>query len=497
MVLRRYTVRILTLAAVAAAVAIAPNVVRADPASPAAAGDFQPYVGAINGDDVYVRSGPTEGFYATSKLNKGDRVTVVGVRGLDNDYLKIVPPDGSFCYVARSYVELAPGNSTAGKVTRSDLIVRAGSTLNGKMNTMLMKLDAGDAVQLVGTQDDVKYYKIAPPSGAYLYVKKALVSAVPNAGPVSVPLAAQAKDHEPLATDPIAPAKVVAVPPAPAPAPVAQVTPPVAPAPVAPAPEPVTPAPAPAPAVAVATPTTKPAADDAAVASAKMAAPATTQPTVVARAIPTTRPTLTAREQFDRAETEFARLSAMPLDKQPLDGLKWRYKTLAKDASLPSSLRQTAASRQSALALRIEARGQFIEANRVATEAAAKQKALTAEQQELTERVKEQEVTTFAAVGTLRISSLQQSGTTLYRLTDPNTGRTVIYVRSNDPKYAGLLNQFVGVRGMITQDAALSLRYVTPTDAGPVDMAKVNNGISAAVTPPSLLAKGATASVGN
>jgi hypothetical protein len=502
MALRQSSVRVLawTAVAVAAAIATGPSAVRADPA-----GDFQPYVGEVTADDVYVRSGPTEGFYATSKLNKGDRVTVVGIRGLDNDYLKVVPPDGSFCYVAKAFVELQPGSTTAGKVTRSDLIVRAGSTLNGKMNTMLMKLDAGDAVQLVGPQDDGKYFKIAPPPGAYLYVKKSLVSAVPNTPPVAVPLAAQANDREPIASDP-APAAPKPAAPTPPPAPVAVAPqPPVPPQPVAIAPAqplvPATPAVAPEPtppAVALATPTTKPAdvGDAAALASAKLGTPATTRPSAVAIIHPTTRPVLSAQEQFDRAETEFARISSLPLEKQPLEGLKWRYKTLANSTALPAALRQVAEGRESALALRIDARGQLVEANRSATEAASRERALTAEQQELSQRVKDQEVATYAAVGTLRISSLQQSGPTLYRLTDPNTGRTLIYLRSNDPKYADLMNQFIGVHGAITQDEALSLRYVTPTDAEAVDAAKVNYGISAVVSPPSLLPKSSTASVG-
>jgi hypothetical protein len=484
------------LAAVTAVATFAPAFVRADPpAAPVstAAGDFQPYVGEVTGDDVYVRSGPTEGFYATSKLNKGDRVTVVGVRGVDSDnYLKIVPPDGSFCYVAKSYVELVPGSTSAGKVTRSDLIVRAGSTLNNKMNTMLMKLDAGDAVQLLGTQDDGKYFKIAPPPGAYLYVKKSFVSPVANAGPVSVPLTAQANDREPIATDPPAPAT---------PAKVAVATPP---APVEPPPVAVAPAapvviPPPAAPVAVATPATQPAVggNPAALASAKLAAPATSQPTVVAvaRPTPTTRPVLTSRQQFDRAEKEYARISALPLDKQPLDGLRWRYKTLAADTSLPGSYRQTAASRLAALTLQIDAQAQLAATARQAAEAAAREQALTAEQQELAERAKQEAVTTYAAVGTLRVSSLQQSGPTLYRLTDPVSGRTVIYLRSSDPKYAALLNQFVGVRGSIMQDGNLSLRYIAPTDAEVIDQAKVGNGIGATVIPPSLMAKG-TASVG-
>ena len=59
------------------------------------------------------------------------------------------------------------------------------------------------------------------------------------------------------------------------------------------------------------------------------------------------------------------------------------------------------------------------------------------------------------------MSSLQQGNATLYRLTDPATGRTIVYLRSNDPKYASLLNQFVGVRGDLTSDERLRMKIIT------------------------------------
>ena len=72
-------------------------------------------------------------------------------------------------------------------------------------------------------------------------------------------------------------------------------------------------------------------------------------------------------------------------------------------------------------------------------ESAKRQQALKAEQQELADQIKKNDVALYAAVGTLRTSSFQSGQTTLYRLTDPQTGRTVVYVRSNDPKYATTL----------------------------------------------------------
>ena len=59
--------------------------------------------------------------------------------------------------------------------------------------------------------------------------------------------------------------------------------------------------------------------------------------------------------------------------------------------------------------------------------------------------MKQKDVKVYTAVGTLRTSSIQQGGQIMYRLTDPQTGRTVCYLRSDDPKYGTLLSQFIGV----------------------------------------------------
>src|SRR4051812_48328959 len=54
--------------------------------------------GVINANAVFVRSGASDNDYPVMKLDKGAQITVVGKRF---DWLKIVPPDGSFCYVSK------------------------------------------------------------------------------------------------------------------------------------------------------------------------------------------------------------------------------------------------------------------------------------------------------------------------------------------------------------------------------------------------------------
>ena len=145
------------------------------------------------------------------------------------------------------------------------------------------------------------------------------------------------------------------------------------------------------------------------------------------------------------------------------------------------------------LKIRATAQKDLLDTQKMKTDADARQQALKSENEELADRVKKTEITMYAAVGTLRISSLQQSGATMYRLTDPGTGRTLLYVRSGDKKYAEMLNKFIGVNGDIAEDTGLNLKVITPKSAELVDPAKVNTNVSATVIPPSMLLKTASA----
>src|SRR4051794_14088002 len=81
-------------------------------------------LGQINANAVYIRSGASDNDYPTMKLDRGGEITVVGIK---NDWLKIIPPEGSYCYVAKAYVEKR-GDGSVGRVTNA-LNVRVGSAL--------------------------------------------------------------------------------------------------------------------------------------------------------------------------------------------------------------------------------------------------------------------------------------------------------------------------------------------------------------------------------
>jgi uncharacterized protein YgiM (DUF1202 family) len=406
-------------------------------------------VGEINTNQVAVHSGPSNSFYPTTKLKKGDKVTVVGKKG---EWLKILPPEGSFSYVPQVYVARR-GEGKVGRVN-SPLNVRAGSSLNSMKTTVQTKLDVDQDVTIVGVEDE--YFKIVPPEGAYLYINALYVTPQKVTGsqlakadgtdakgapevhagpgtPTTPGQTAEPKDggtQEPLVSKtPDQSTKVVAG-------------------------------------------TTQPGGDDA---SGQTAEPSS-RPTVASTA-----------EEFQKAEADYEAAAKQSILEQPVEKLLERYTSLQKTGGLTGMNKRIVDARVTALKMRADAKAQMVAFRKSQDEAAEKTKALKAEQTEIGDRLKQTQVALYTAVGTLRVSSLQQGQTPLYRLTDPGTGRTVVYIKSNDPKFAGMLNQFIGVRGDVVTDEHLKMKTITPTEAEQVEQSKVNTAVIATITPPSLL----------
>ncbi len=157
-----------------------------------------PYMAEITGDNVYVRSGPGTNFYDCGKLNKGDKVKVMSRQF---SWACIVPLAGSFSWISMQYVSIDSGNPKVGTVTGDRVRVYAGSdTQRPLYSTKLQgRLDKGDKVKLLGEQLD-DYYKIAPPSFAYLWVSINFtkpLEPVKEVAPTVEPLA-----DEPLVVEP-------------------------------------------------------------------------------------------------------------------------------------------------------------------------------------------------------------------------------------------------------------------------------------------------------
>jgi hypothetical protein len=194
-----------------------------------------------------------------------------------------------------------------------------------------------------------------------------------------------------------------------------------------------------------------------------------------------------AEAAYDRAETQFMATRTQALDQQPLESLKQQFEAIAQADALPESLRRLADSRLATVKLRFEAQTELIKARQSQSELKQKQMALEAEQQELQKRIAETSVRVYTAIGTLQPSSLQQGQGTLFRITDPATGRTVCYIRSNDAKTVTLIGQFVGVKGALQDEARLGARVITPTEVTACDPGKVHQTITARIIPPSLM----------
>ncbi len=167
-----------------------------------------PYDAEIAGDNVYIRSGPGSNYYDCGKLNKGDKVKVVSHQF---SWSCIVPPPSSFSWIYVPYVTIDPDNPGTGIVTGDDVRVYAGSDLVKPIHsTLQLKLDRGEKVKLLGEQKD-NYYKIAAPTGAYLWVSTnltKLVSTSTGPGPARVVRAVEPNEPNDANTATVAPVTV-------------------------------------------------------------------------------------------------------------------------------------------------------------------------------------------------------------------------------------------------------------------------------------------------
>lgn len=445
--------------------------------------------GIIVANAVFVRCGPGDNYYATMKLDKGAKVKVVGAKF---DWLKVVPPDGSFCYVAKLYVERR-GDGSVGRVNKDSINVRAGSAISPLKIGILCELNQGEDVEILGEEQE--YFKIKPPSKAYLYINKKFVEPDPDAKP-EVQAKADPVKPDPAKTEASAKggdaaggdfAPGEATKPEPVKPEGTKPVDPVKPEVGTDVAKPDLTKPDTAkPEVTDTDPSLKPHNEE-----TEGSKPEVTKPEVKpepAKPDPSATPE-GAEAAFDKAESAFLAAKAQPLEQQPLDTLLKQFETVSKNDALPESMRRLADSRVATLKARLSAQGELIKLRQGQSELKQRQLALEAEQQELQKRIAENTVKVYTAVGTLQPSSLQQGAVTLYRITDPATGRTVCYLRSNDSKTISMLGQFVGVKGSLQEEARLGAKVITPTELTVCDPAKVHLSITAQIIPPSLMPK--------
>ncbi|QOV91860.1 SH3 domain-containing protein [Humisphaera borealis] len=429
----------------------------------------------------FVRSLPGDNFYPTTKLDAGAKVIVVGSK---NNWLKILPPGGSFSYVQKAFVQVH-GDGKQGKAT-SQLIVRAGSSLQPVMWVTQAKLEKGEPVEIIGEEE--QYFKIKPPIGAYLYVA---TDAVKPGQQVVVTATGQVQ--------PVAPVAIAEATPAAAPE---KAAPEAVPAPAAPTPE--------TPAVLIPKSEQAVVPPDASVPAAPATRPTLTadaEPKLIepvpAEAVPTepaprpVNPLAAARPlspaeaiaKLQSLEQEFTAASQLPLTEQPLAELTAGYEQVAGADGTTEMTRRIAEARLQTLKVRSESREQLLTVQASRKDAGGKLQAQQAEQVEIRDRIRQSEVRSYTAVGTIRPSSLQVARTPIFRLTDPQTGRTLAYVWATDTKIAGGDGQFVGVRGEIKTDPRFNFKVITPSSVEIIDARGLYTAYAAEIAPPSLLPK--------
>ncbi len=143
-----------------------------------------PYIAEVTGANINVRSGAGTNYYSCGKISEPMRVVVV-----DQKYIwsKILPPQGSFSWIYKQYVKLDPNNKRRGTVTAHDVSVYAGAIRRDpvRCETVQLKLNTGDVVEIIGSPDG-DYYKIVPPEGASLWTSSQYLKFVRDAAEIEL-----------------------------------------------------------------------------------------------------------------------------------------------------------------------------------------------------------------------------------------------------------------------------------------------------------------------
>jgi uncharacterized protein YgiM (DUF1202 family) len=414
----------------------------------------EPFTGIITGDDVYVRAGASQNYYAVTKLNKGDFVEVH-----DNlfGWYRIAPPAGSYSYISKAYVT-PNADGSEGEVTGDKVRVRAPSPAGPDASYRIqVKLDKGAKVKILGAE--ASYYKIVPPEQVYLFVSEKFVAKPTAAQLAARRLATEASETEPTTPDTTTATATdtTATPDTSTTATTTAAVPDTATATTTTMPDTTT---------ATTPDTTAPDTATATTPDTTAAVPdttPTTTPDTPTTTPDTTTPTATEAVEppsdltFEALEQQFAAEAAKPAAEQQVDGLLAGYQKLLADKKLEPRQKAVADARVQTLSLV----KQLQDAEAKLAAANATTPATTAGGATTTALP-----VTYDAVGLLRTSTLYtgQKLPLMYRLVDPSTqpARTIAYVlvdRQNPP--AQLLGRVVGVVGSKQYDAGLRLNVIT------------------------------------
>ncbi|MCF7973844.1 MAG: hypothetical protein K9N55_08520 [Phycisphaerae bacterium] len=162
-----------------------------------------PYKAEVTGQDVNIRAGSGRQTYECGRLNVGDTVEVIGE---EEGWAKIVPPPGSFSWIAMQYIAINFEEPTFGTVTGKGILVYAGSDYRepSSSNVVQATLNRGDKVQLKAEEKD-GYFKIHPPKGSCLWVSTRYLKQITDPmiqSPIIIPNPAELPEdiNEPIVT---------------------------------------------------------------------------------------------------------------------------------------------------------------------------------------------------------------------------------------------------------------------------------------------------------
>jgi len=163
-----------------------------------------PYKAYINGDEVYVRSGPGQSYYPTDKLKAGAEVEVY--RHDPGGWFAIRPLKGSFSWVSGKFVE--PGRDNLAVVNADGVASRIGSRFSDIRDVIQIRLHKGEVVEVLDSRQSGSqtWYKIAPPSGEFRWVAGKFVDPdYPKDGVRKTPAAVPPNGASGQKTDPVEP----------------------------------------------------------------------------------------------------------------------------------------------------------------------------------------------------------------------------------------------------------------------------------------------------
>jgi hypothetical protein len=306
------------------------------------------FVGQISSENVFLRSGPGENHYPTLRLNKGAEVTVIGIKF---DWLKVLPPEGSYSAISKDFVQRLEGSRT-GTVTATNVRVRAAGNVSNLKTMVQCQLNTGDEVTILGEEDG--YYQIKPPAEAYFFVNQKFVTPIKQ---INVPPVVS-KERRQQQTIPVGTFETQ---------------------------QPQTPIDG-SNAVVVG-PTTKPVTEGA------TAQKPTTQPIKWDLA--------KIESEFDRLEEIVRESSTKRIDEQPIRDLIVGYEGLTARENLPATMRQVTQVRLLTLRAKLKSQDEYLATRRMQDDGEKRLAQFRAEREAVEQRMLGN-VKTFTAVGTLQ-----------------------------------------------------------------------------------------------